>query len=311
MLNYVVDGLIGFCVGDALGLPAEFRDRRKLQEKPVVDLEGYGTHNQPAGAWSDDSSMTFCLAESLIDGLNYNDIGDKFCRWAFEGYWTPFGKAFGIGRTTLKALSEIKRGCPAAEAGGKSEKDNGNGSLMRVLPLVFFLNEYEGDESYKIIHDVSSITHAHIRCCMACSFYVVYGIYLLKGLDKLQAYNITKQDIINYYSDECYKDEISNYRRILNNDIQNYNADDISSSGYVVDTLEAGLWAFLSSSSYKETVLKAVNLGGDTDTIAAIAGGLAGIYYGISDIPEEWINKIARKDDIYELGRKLFNKLEQ
>lgn len=308
--NYILNGLIGLCIGDALGVHVEFVSREKLSNHPVTNMRGHGTHGQPAGTWSDDSSMTFCLTESLINGLDYEDIAERYCKWILEGYWTPFNKTFGVGRTTFKALFSIKNGTRAIEAGGKSEKDNGNGSLMRILPIAFYLNKNEYDNRFEVIQNVSSITHAHPRCHIACSIYVQYAIYLIRGLDKYEAYKLMKSDILNNYKDYPYSNEVELFDRILLSNISECEVNEINSSGYVIDTLEASLWCFLTSNSYEECVLKAVNLGNDTDTVAAIAGGLAGIYYGIGTIPNDWLDKIPRKEAISQLASNLYNTLE-
>lgn len=302
--NQVMSGFFGFCVGDALGVPAEFLTREELQENLVLSMKGYGTYNQPPGTWSDDSSLTFCLAESLCNGLNYKDIARKIYKWRYEGYYTPYGVAFGVGKTTATAIENIKRGENPVQCGGNEEGDNGNGSLMRVLPLSYFLINTKDDEKFNIIHQISSVTHGHLRSKMACSIYVQFGIELLRGETIREAYIKTQDKINEYYKDEKYEEELQNFKRILKEDISLYKKQEIQSTGYVIDTLEASIWSLLNSISYKETVLKAVNLGGDTDTIAAVAGGLAGIFYGIENIPKIWVQKIAKKEEIMTLVNK-------
>jgi len=166
MVSYknILEGLLGLCVGDALGVPVEFSTRDKLRLCPVVDMKGFGTHNQPPGTWSDDSALVFCLTESLCEGYNLQDIADRFVRWYEEGYWAAHEEAFDIGNSTLKAIDRIKQGVRPECAGGKTERDNGNGSLMRILPLAFYLLRTDDiTERFNIIRDVSSITHAHLR----------------------------------------------------------------------------------------------------------------------------------------------------
>lgn len=184
MVSYIkiVEGMLGLCIGDALGVPVEFSSREKLKQSPVVDLIGFGTFDQPVGTWSDDSSLVFCLAESLCEGYNLQDIADKFVRWYEEGYWTAHGEVFDIGNSTLQAIDRIKRGSKPECAGGKTSYDNGNGSLMRILPLAFYLLRTDNiAERFSIIKDVSSITHAHLRSIMACFFYIELALELLKG----------------------------------------------------------------------------------------------------------------------------------
>ena len=130
--NVVRSGLLGVAVGDALGVPVEFTGRPELRDNPVHGMRGMGTHLQPPGTWSDDSSLTFCLAESLTGGYDLEDIAGRLCRWLDESYWTARGEVFDVGRTTARAIHALGRGAPPTEAGGRGEWSNGNGSLMRI-----------------------------------------------------------------------------------------------------------------------------------------------------------------------------------
>lgn len=305
MSNKVFDGIIGLCVADALGVPVEFMNRKKLVEKPVTNMIGYGTHNQPLGTWSDDSSLTFCLMESLYNGYNLQDIAISFVRWYKEGYWTPYGEVFDIGNATLQAISRIKRGSIPVEAGGKTEYDNGNGSLMRILPLSFYLlDKNDVAERFKTVKEVSSITHAHLRSIMACFFYVELAISLIKGKSIDESLDVTIHTFNSFYSNNH---ERTHFQRILDKKIAQLPDKDIYSSGYVIHSLEASLWCIYNSKSYEDAVLKAVNLGEDTDTTAAITGGLAGIIYGQESIPLKWVNSLARKDDIFKLCERFYS----
>lgn len=299
MRNKVFGGLIGLCVGDALGVPVEFVSRAALEKNPVEMMNGYGTHSQPLGTWSDDSSLTFCLMESLCEGYDTDDIAKRFVKWYEEGYWTAHGEVFDIGNATMQAIVRIQRGYKAEEAGGKTQYDNGNGSLMRILPLSFYLlNKDDLTERLKIVKEVSSITHAHPRSVMACFFYVEFAISLLKGKNIDEAMDVT---VSNFDSLFCDNIEREHFLRILDKNVVQISQKDIYSSGYVIHSLEAALWCIKNSNSYEDAVLKAVNLGEDTDTTAAIAGGLAGIMYGQESIPHKWIDSLARKDDILKL----------
>ena len=306
--NKVLDGLFGVCVGDALGVPVEFISREKLKQAPVDRMIGFGYYNQSPGTWSDDSSMTFCLAESLCNGYDIYNIADKFSEWLFNNHWTPHGKVFDVGSTTRVALRHIKKVEHPSMAGGMGEYDNGNGSLMRILPIVFYVKNFDDNKKFKIVAEVSAITHAHMRSIISCCIYVEILINLLNGQNKEEACENMKKIILNYFKNE--KQELEFFNRILNDDIASFPKNTINSSGYVLDTLEASLWCFLNSISYRETVLTAVNLGGDTDTTGTVAGGLAGIYYGFENIPREWIEVIARKEDIIELANKLNESLK-
>ena len=302
----VIGGLVGVCVGDALGVPVEFVSRDKLRLNPIKDMVGYGTHNQPPGTWSDDSSLTLCLAESLCKGFDIHDIANKFIKWLYEGYWTPYGETFDIGNTTYIAISRLKSGVNPLDAGPKDEFSNGNGSLMRILPLSFYLEKMKKEEQFEITHKVSRITHGHLRSQMACGIYIQIAINLLKEDPPEIAYKKAKEISLDYYSRKPYVYELKHFDRILKSDIRKLSINSIKSTGYVIDTLEASLWSFLNSKTFKDAVLTAVNLGGDTDTIGAVTGGLAGIYYGYNAIPKDWVKKIARIDEIIELSERLF-----
>jgi ADP-ribosylglycohydrolase len=307
--NPVLDGLLGLCVGDALGVPVEFKSRDQLKHHPVTDMLGYGTHHQPPGTWSDDSSLTLCLAESLCQGLDLNDLAERFCRWLDDGYWSPYGSVFDIGIATREAIFRLKHGTEPVEAGGIDEYSNGNGSLMRILPLAFYVQNFDSlEHKFSLVHDVSALTHAHPRSQMACAIYVQMAIHLLHGASPRMAYEAMKRDIPAYYDSEPYLQELPHFYAILQDNIAEYQEAEIQSSGYVVHTLEASLWCLLNYTSYPETVLAAVNLGEDTDTTGAVAGGLAGIYCGSDQIPETWINRLARKDDIADLAHRLYVK---
>ncbi|WP_163409960.1 ADP-ribosylglycohydrolase family protein [Flavobacterium ajazii] len=312
-MNKIESGLFGLAVGDALGVPVEFKSRNYLKENPVTEMFGFGTHHQPAGTWSDDSSLAFCLAESLCSGYDLNDIAKNFVKWYSGNLWTPHGKVFDIGIATQHAILNIAKGHQPDLCGGFSEGDNGNGSLMRILPLVFYLqNEKDDEVIYQKVKQVSSITHAHFRSVFSCFIYVIYCLEILKGKDKFEAYKEMQSILSKFLEDKKYNPiEIQLFDRILMNDISRYLEENIHSSGYVLDSLQASFWCFLNSDTYEETVLKAVNLGEDTDTTGAIAGGLAGIYYGIENIPEKWIDRLVKSNEIKDLAERLLENLNK
>ncbi|KIX20627.1 crystallin [Flavobacterium sp. 316] len=319
-INQAHSALFGVAVGDALGVPVEFQDRELLARFPVVNMRENGSHAQPRGTWSDDSSLTFCLAESLCKGYNVNDIANNFVLWRQGQLWTPHGRVFDIGIATNLAIHSIENGTNPLLAGGTSERDNGNGSLMRILPLLFYVKDFSITKRFDTVREVSSITHAHIRSVIACFIYIEYALLLLEGKNKEEAFEGMKEKVNDFLINNpiCSQVEIDKFHRVLENQIGDYELvklaelkeKEISSSGYVLSSLEASLWCLLKSNTYEETVLKAVNLGGDTDTTAAIAGGLAGLLYGYESIPEEWINVLARKNDITKLCDTLSKKYE-
>lgn len=244
--------LYGFAVGDALGVPYEFRDRDTFECSGMV---GGGTWGQPAGTWSDDTSMTLATCESIIEcgGIDVEDMRRRFEAWAFEGAYTCEDSGrFDIGNTTIRAL-EMGRGMTA-------ESSCGNGSLMRILPLALM-----PEVSNAQVFGVSAITHAHKRCELECLGMVAYAHRVVDG--DVPADNMVPRD-------------------------------KIESGGYVCDTSRAARWCLETSQSYGESVLKAVNLGGDTDTTAAITGGLAGLRWGYGAIPAEWVESLRGRDQI-------------
>jgi ADP-ribosyl-[dinitrogen reductase] hydrolase len=299
-----LSGLMGLCVGDALGVPVEFTSRAERVKSPVTTMLGYGTWNQPPGTWSDDSSLSFCLAECLCRGYSLDAIANSFWRWYKEAYWTPRGDVFDIGQTTHTAIMRLKQGVVPHQAGGKVENSNGNGSLMRILPMAYCHRSLTLGELLARVHDVSAITHAHARSQMACGIYISIAVALLEGADPQTAYLQALQDIQTIYSVREFLLEKPHFGRIFTGEIAKLPVEEINSGGYVIDTLESSLWCLLNSSSYSEAVLKAVNLGGDTDTTAAVTGGLAGIYYGVENIPQKWMNQIARRQDIIYLAER-------
>lgn len=304
MHNHLQTILIGTAVGDALGVPVEFQPRGYLKANLVTDMREYGTHEQPKGTWSDDTSLMLCLAESMVEGLDSNNLAQKFIAWKNDNLWTPHGWVFDIGIGTRIAIERLENGMKPELAGGLDERDNGNGSLMRILPLVLHTIDLDIEERYDWTKKISSITHAHVRSVMACFYYLEFAKKIIDGKEKFQAYNELQSELTQYFEQRKINPiEINKFHRLLVEDISKVDEDNIKSSGYVIDTLEAAIWCILITNNYKDAVLKAVNLGHDTDTTGAVTGGLAALIYGLDNIPKEWINTLARKDDIINLTK--------
>lgn len=298
--------LLGLAVGDALGVPVEFQSRAARQADPVVHMRAYGTHNQPAGTWSDDASLTFCLAESIADGFMVGKAAEYSRRWFYERLWTPHGTVFDIGITTRQALNRLHVDPDLILAGGTDEYSNGNGALMRILPLVFYQADAPLQERFQLIRDVSAITHGHIRSAVACFLYLEIARYLLAGLTPAAAYVQLCQKVpAQLYELNIPAAEANQFERVLSGRLPTISQTGIDSGGYVMHTLESSLWCLLRYNSYAETVLAAVNLGDDTDTTGAVTGGLAGLCYGEASIPTEWLAVLARRPDIESLAARL------
>ena len=313
ILNPIIDGVLGLIVGDALGVPVEFVKRSQLKDSPVVNMTGFGTHNQPVGTWSDDSSLTLCLAEQLTQELDIQNIGKSFVDWLYKNKWTPHGQVFDIGISTRLALDRIKNGEKAEFAGNFEESSNGNGSLMRILPLFLETRKIRNSkEKYELVKKISSITHAHVRSTLSCFYYLEMGRFILDGYDSMESYQKANEVFLRL-TDELNipAGELKHFERLTNGDIHQLREDKIFSETYVIYTLEASVWCLLTTDNYREAVLKAVNLGYDTDTTAAMTGGLAGLIYSCKNIPGKWMEQIARLEDIEELAERLGKKFSE
>lgn len=296
--------IMGHAVGDALGVPIEFVSRAELDQNPVEDMEGYGTYPYPAGCWSDDTSMTLAALDSLAnDKIDWEEIMVNFGRWYYKDEYTPTGEMFDVGNTCSTAIeNHFKYDKPLEFCGLTNERSNGNGSLMRIHP--FALYEYaKGTFEIDNIHTASALTHAHKRSMFACGIYSFVLWEILKSPSKASIrYGLNKARIFYRNNEENYQYE-NLYRRIGLVGLQfedpdtfhRFEREDIKSGGYVVHTLEAAIWCLRTTSNYKDCVLKAVNLGDDTDTVAAIAGGLAGALYGYDTIPKDWLLKLHKR----------------
>lgn len=298
-------GLLGAAVGDALGLPCEGIPREWVDEDPIRGIAGGGPHGQPPGTWSDDSSLLFCLAESLCSGYDPEDIGARFLAWWREGLWTPYGRTFGFGHATAASMHRMMVGTPALEAGQDSEGSNGNGSLMRTLPVALSFSHRRA-QMLRVAHQVSSITHAHPRSLMCCGIYCLIAACLLKGMDKDEAIETGIRLADEHYQAPRWQSERQHLETILSLEVLGLGRFQVRSGGYVVETLEAAIWSLARSESFKHALLIAVNLGGDTDTVGCVAGGLAGVHYGSDEIPKEWLEPLARREDILDLCRRFW-----
>lgn len=313
-----IDDLIfGVATGDAMGFPVQFFKREQAKAANVKKMLGHWTGNYPAGTWSDDTSLTLALADSLseTEGIDYDDIMRRFLLWLEGGSYTPKGKTFDIGQTCFNAIERFKKGVPPLECGGQKERECGNGSLMRISPLVFYIQKkfgkgaFENPKVFELIHNVSRLTHAHPIALLGCDIFIAMLFSILNGTEKEKALLYTCEKVSSFVNQNPeYKDAFSKYDRLLAPDFCSLSEEKISSTGYVVDTLESAVWSFLTTDSYRECILKVVNLGGDTDTIGAVAGAMAALYYADSPekgIPEEWKELLQNKELLMSVSKKL------
>ena len=299
--NDLTAAVLGLAVGDAFGMPYECGKRgefdvRRETETPEGRHEMRGfTPGMPAyfykepmppGIWTDDTAMTLAEMESAVrlGRIDPDDVMRNFCRWHYDGMFSATGTAIGQGRQTLQALARYREGTPAVRCGGSGERDNGDGSLMRMLPYVFAEKLLARDGAD--LAALSSLTHAHPVSIRACELFVRFARGLLRGESRERCA-------------EALAGEAPPFDRL--SALAALPEEAINSSGYVVSALEAALWCFLTTEDYESCVLRAVNLGGDTDTVAAIAGGLAGLYYGEALIPRHWLDRLYRQDEIRAL----------
>jgi len=286
--------LLGLAVGDALGTPYEGLTRGSFD--PVTDMAGGGWRGLPVGTWTDDTSLALCLAESLVARRDFDarDQMDRYLRWMQDGHWSSTGYAFGIGHTISLALARYEMTRDPTSSGRTSPNSAGSGSLMRLAPVPLFFAA-DRARAVALSGESSRTTHATPAAIDACRYFGA----LIAGA----ATGGAKDDLLaeGYWDDGRLVDEIATIAR------GSFHSDSPpDSSGYVVDTLGAALWALARTGSYREGALLCVNLGGDTDTVAAVYGQLAGALYGEEAIPAEWLAVLARRRDIERLADSLF-----
>ena len=309
--NKFKNGILGFIIGDALGVPLEFKKREIFKNNKVTDMINNNRIGKK-GVWSDDSSMVIATMKAIIDNkgkIDYESIMNNFILWISNKDFIAIDKAFGIGRTTFLALGRYynKRYEKITDCGMNGFNYNGNGSLMRILPIAYYsyYKKLNDDEIYDLVKDVSSLTHSHKISILGCFIYTLLVIELLSNKEKETAYNnIRKYNYENYFN----LDDIKYYDRLLKNDISKLDVDDISSMGFIVDTLEAVIWCFINNNSYDKCVIEAINLGNDSDTIGALVGGLSGIYYG--NLTNKWIDSIVKKDYLLTIINDYYNTIK-
>ena len=304
----IVGAMLGLAAGDALGVPVEFVPRKDLDANPVTGLRSGGVWNQEAGTWSDDTSLTLCLAESIVErGYDPDDFAQRALAWLDEGRWSARGIAFDVGGATRRALDRIRAGLPALLAGGRGENDNGNGSLMRILPASVWLAWSPEPLRFRMVCAFSAPTHGHPRSMLGCWLFSLVAARLLAGEPPRSSYRSAMAEAARAMPTlpPPIRAESALYSRVLGGELDTLPRAAIRGSGYVLHSLEAALWCLLTTDSYSACVLGAVNLGEDTDTTAAVAGALAGMTYGDAAIPRPWREALPRLEEIERLAARL------
>lgn len=291
--------LLGLAAGDALGTTLEFKPPGSFE--PINDMVGGGPFRLKPGEWTDDMSMALCLAESLIEnqGFDARDQMERYCKWYREGYLSSNGLCFDIGRTVERALRTFEtNGNPFA--GSTDPNSAGNGSLMRLAPIPMAFRG-RGTELWTYAAESSATTHGAQACLDACGYYSSLIDAALAGKSKDELIN--SLTIPPQLNESKASPEV---RRIASGSYQTRQPPDIKGTGYVIDALEAALWAFYHSESFEKGALMAVNLGDDADTTGAIYGQLAGAHYSIMGIPLHWLKKIVKSESIMDYADSLY-----
>ncbi len=270
----------GHLIGDALGVPYEFRTADQITD---VEWRGGGAHHQPAGTWSDDGALMLALLDSLLEvGFDPDDQARRSLGWFDDGQYAPGALVFDSGSATRTAMDAIRSGTPALDAGPSGERDCGNGSLMRILPLALVERTVTDERLVEMAHLASRVTHGQPRCQVACALYSLVTRRLLAGdRERAAVLGDARSGLRKIYVDAG----LSAHLRALD-ELEAWTGR--SGRGFVLDSFWSAWDAFAGAESYRDAVIRAVRYGQDTDTTAAIAGGLAGAYLGIDDIPADW-----------------------
>ena len=292
--------LLGLAAGDALGTTLEFQPPGTFE--PISDMVGGGPFGLRPGQWTDDTSMALCLATSLVEcsGFDAADQMRRYVRWMHDGYLSSTGACFDIGNTVLGALSRfLRHGDP--DAGSTEPRTAGNGSLMRLAPVPMY---FAGNAAEAIARsaDSSRTTHGALEAVDACRYYAGLLIGALGGVDKNTLLSPGYSPVDGLWQHDPLADKVAH---IAEGSFKHRNPPEIRGTGYVVDALEAALWAFHHSDSFRDGALLAVNLGDDADTTGAIYGQIAGAHYGAEAIPPSWRTKLTMLTEITTLADQL------
>lgn len=293
--NKYLGGMVGLLVGDAAGVPYEFQPPHKLPAREFIEMSPPADFRRshgsvPIGTWSDDGAQALCLFSSMTvhSKVNINDFSQRLCDWHKDGYFAVDGKVFDVGIQTSDAIALLMNGTNPYRSGGATESNNGNGSLMRVLPLAL-LHKGDNASMVKDAHLQSIPTHAHPRSLVACGFYCLVARAYLNGEEN--PWHLAATQLQTIYDDWDVRAEGMSFLNELDNILTSALRDHPNGSGYVVDTLWSAKKA-LEESSFEDVIKTAIRFGNDTDTSACVSGGLAGIRFGLGGIPTRWLAQL-------------------
>ena len=285
-------GIVGLLVGDALGVPYEFHARESIPPFEKIELEPPAGFNRahsgvPAGTWSDDGAQALCLLASLLEcgRFDADDFAAKIVAWFREDYMAV-DQVFDVGIQTQRAILNLRKGVAPLEAGPREEKNNGNGSLMRVLPLALW-HRGSDEELIQDAFDQSAVTHGHLRSKLCCALYCLWARQILS--DEEDAWEAAVSKLRRTFPENS-AERIELEQAVRPDDLY-----EVQGSGYVLDSLFSAKWA-CGRTNFEEAVKAAISLGNDTDTTAAIAGGIAGLKFGINGIPARWRENLRGKE---------------
>jgi ADP-ribosylglycohydrolase len=283
--------LLGLAAGDALGTTLEFEPPGSFE--PLTDMVGGGPFDLKPGEWTDDTSMALCLAESLVTQKSFDPVHqlETYCRWWLDGHLSVKGRCFDIGNATRGALARFKQK-PEPFCGDTSPGAAGNGSLMRLAPAPL---AFAGEPAKAIdtAGQSSRTTHGTAECVEACRYFAGLLLAAVGGLSKAQILNNNYEPAMGYFLRAPLTGKVA---QIAGGSFMRKEPPQIRGSGYVIHTLEAALWAFHRTDTFRDGALAVVNLGEDADTTGAVYGQIAGAYYGADGIPAEWREKLAMRD---------------
>ena len=287
--------LIGLAVGDAVGTTLEFKPRGTF--KPISDMLGGGPFRLKAGEWTDDTSMALCLAQSLIHKNEFDpeDQMNRYCNWYRVGYMSSNGRCFDIGNTVSSALNQYEK-TREPFSGSTDKYSAGNGSLMRLAPIPIFFKD-DQDKALHYAGESSRTTHGADECVDSCKAFTAMILSVFSGK--------SKDSILTDFYYEPYTKGVKN---LFDNHFLDKDYQELTGSGYVIESLESALWCFYHTDNFRDAILKSANIGNDADTTAAICGQIAGAYYGLGGIPDSWKDKLVMYSEIENMAVQLITK---